>query len=348
VDRHCPNRIDRRDLLQLLLVTGVLPFCHPGRPGRRVRHAAALLGGDYQLRGTTPSCAFQLNRSPRAFSDVGRAGGRRRLRGRYRDFGYAGGGLLGLGCRRAAWRTCLAGISALGVARGPRRGLGTSWVACLGLNGARKGSASDTSPRLQHVRVTCWDDSMHLAAVAAALDLLVLGLLHQVSPEVDPVSRPVSEYALGDFRWLARSGRLLKVLRRSRSRGPAPRASRRAAAGGSRSPDTGHTAVSGRCAGDACDACGSDAQRARQRNFLPVSFGGPPAVPSAAAEGKSTHSRNRCGTGDCDGRSARGERRRGFGLAQRAYLILSALWLLFAALAVLRDVRAGLGEAAAG
>jgi hypothetical protein len=44
---------------------------------------------------------------------------------------------------------------------------------------------------------------MHLAAVAAALDLLVLGLLHQVSPEVDPVSRPVSEYALGDFRWLA-------------------------------------------------------------------------------------------------------------------------------------------------
>lgn len=41
------------------------------------------------------------------------------------------------------------------------------------------------------------------AAVAAALDLLVLGLLHLVSPEVDPVSRPVSEYALGDFRWLA-------------------------------------------------------------------------------------------------------------------------------------------------
>ena len=38
----------------------------------------------------------------------------------------------------------------------------------------------------------------------------------------------------------------------------------------------------------------------------------------------------------------------GFGLAQRAYLILSAFWLLFAALAVLRDVRAGLGEAAAG
>ena len=42
-----------------------------------------------------------------------------------------------------------------------------------------------------------------VAAVAAALDLLVLGTAPLVSPEVDPVSRPVSEYALGDFRWLA-------------------------------------------------------------------------------------------------------------------------------------------------
>ena len=48
---------------------------------------------------------------------------------------------------------------------------------------------------------------MRLAAVVAAavavVDLLVLGLLHVVSPEVDPVARPVSEYALGDFGWLA-------------------------------------------------------------------------------------------------------------------------------------------------
>ena len=48
---------------------------------------------------------------------------------------------------------------------------------------------------------------MHLAAVVAAaaavVDLLVLGLLHIVSPEVDPVTRPVSEYALGEFGWLA-------------------------------------------------------------------------------------------------------------------------------------------------
>ncbi|HYP46004.1 MAG TPA: DUF998 domain-containing protein [Propionibacteriaceae bacterium] len=42
-----------------------------------------------------------------------------------------------------------------------------------------------------------------VAAAAAALDLLVLGLLHVVSPDVDPVARPVSEYALGDFGWLA-------------------------------------------------------------------------------------------------------------------------------------------------
>jgi hypothetical protein len=55
--------------------------------------------------------------------------------------------------------------------------------------------------------VTCCDDSMHLAdtiaAVAAGVDLLVLGLLHIVSPEVDPVTRPVSEYALGNFESLA-------------------------------------------------------------------------------------------------------------------------------------------------
>jgi hypothetical protein len=42
-----------------------------------------------------------------------------------------------------------------------------------------------------------------VAAVAAAVDLLVLGLLHLVSPEVDPMTRPVSEYALGEFEWLA-------------------------------------------------------------------------------------------------------------------------------------------------
>jgi Protein of unknown function (DUF998) len=42
-----------------------------------------------------------------------------------------------------------------------------------------------------------------VAAAAAVVDLLVLGMLHVLSPEVNPVTRPVSEYALGDFGWLA-------------------------------------------------------------------------------------------------------------------------------------------------
>lgn len=42
-----------------------------------------------------------------------------------------------------------------------------------------------------------------IAAAAAVVDLLVLGLLHVVAPDVDPLTRPVSEYALGDFGWLA-------------------------------------------------------------------------------------------------------------------------------------------------
>ena len=59
-----------------------------------------------------------------------------------------------------------------------------------------------------------------VAAAAAVVDLLVLGLLHVVSPDVDPVARPVSEYALGDFGGWPRFGRSLKVLGRSRSRWP--------------------------------------------------------------------------------------------------------------------------------
>ena len=58
--------------------------------------------------------------------------------------------------------------------------------------------------------MTCLDDSVRLAAliaaVAAAVNLLVLGLHDVVSPEVDPVTRAVSEYALGDFGWLATIG----------------------------------------------------------------------------------------------------------------------------------------------
>jgi hypothetical protein len=42
-----------------------------------------------------------------------------------------------------------------------------------------------------------------VAAAAAVVNLLLLVLLHVVLPEVDPVTRPVSEYALGEFGWLA-------------------------------------------------------------------------------------------------------------------------------------------------
>src|ERR687897_1694581 len=55
--------------------------------------------------------------------------------------------------------------------------------------------------------MTCWDDSMRLApvvaAAAAVANLLLLALLHVLPSEVDPLTRPVSEYALGDLGWLA-------------------------------------------------------------------------------------------------------------------------------------------------
>jgi hypothetical protein len=62
----------------------------------------------------------------------------------------------------------------------------------------------------------CWDDSVHLApvvaAAAAVANLLLLGLLHLISPEVDPLTRPVSEYALGDFGWLAATRTVVEAL----------------------------------------------------------------------------------------------------------------------------------------
>ena len=42
-----------------------------------------------------------------------------------------------------------------------------------------------------------------IAAGAAVVDLLVLGLLLVLSPGVNPAARPVSEYGLGEFGWLA-------------------------------------------------------------------------------------------------------------------------------------------------
>jgi hypothetical protein len=57
---------------------------------------------------------------------------------------------------------------------------------------------------------------MRLAAVvsaaAAVVNLLLLGLLHVVSPEVDPVTRPVSEYTLGEFGLAQRAYLVLSAL----------------------------------------------------------------------------------------------------------------------------------------
>ncbi len=66
------------------------------------------------------------------------------------------------------------------------------------------------------VRPACWDGTVRIpaavAALAAAADLVILALLHVVSPEVDPVTRPVSEYALGAYGWLATIGTLAEGL----------------------------------------------------------------------------------------------------------------------------------------
>jgi len=42
-----------------------------------------------------------------------------------------------------------------------------------------------------------------IVMVAAALDLLILGIAHLLMPEVDLFTRPTSEYALGRFGWMS-------------------------------------------------------------------------------------------------------------------------------------------------
>jgi hypothetical protein len=188
-----------------------------------------------------------------------------------------------------------------------------------------------------------------VAAVVAAVDLLVLGLLHVVSPEVDPLSRPVSEYALGDFRWLATTETLAE--------------------------------------GVAAIALAMALRRERAAALLLVVFGllklamplfpvdalGMPATPTGLMHnvlGNLTFfllplaalllfgALRRRGSRLAPGIAVVlaiatvgvlvGNAVGVLGLAQRAYLILCALWLLVAARAVLRSLRVGLGEAAAG
>ena len=189
----------------------------------------------------------------------------------------------------------------------------------------------------------------HVAAVAAALDLLVLGLLHLVSPEVDPVSRPVSEYALGDFRWLA----TIRTLAEGVAAIALAMALRRERAAALLLVVVGLLKLA--IPLFPVDALGMPATPAGQmHNVLGnVTFF---LFPLAAL--LLFRALRRRGSRLAPGIAVVlaiatvgvlvGNAVGGFGLAQRAYLILSALWLLFAAIAILRDVRAGLGEAAAG
>ena len=190
------------------------------------------------------------------------------------------------------------------------------------MGGGRK--AWELHQRLRRIRVTWWDDSVRLAplvaAAAAVADLLLLGLLHVVSPGVDPMTRPVSEYAPGRVRVVgddqdggSRGGRYCAC------GGPAPRAGGDPGPGvggshdsaGCRSPEARHTALSGRCAGDARDHRRSDTQRAWESDVPLASLGGPPAIPNVDADGKPIGSRMLSGAGGTDSRSVDWERRRG-------------------------------------
>ena len=189
-------------------------------------------------------------------------------------------------------------------------------------------------------------DFMRLAAIVAAaaavVDLLVLGLLYVVSPEVDPVARPVSEYALGDFGWLATIRTLAQGI------GPIALAValRRERVGALLLLVVGALKLAMPLF--PVDALGTPATSAGQIHDLlgnltfflfPVAAlvlfralrrrGSRLAPAVAVALGIAT-----VGVLLADAIG-------GFGLAQRAYLALCAIWLLLAALAVLRDRRIG-------
>jgi hypothetical protein len=198
----------------------------------------------------------------------------------------------------------------------------------------------------------CLDDSMRLAAliaaVAAAANLLVLGVLHVVSSEVDPKTRAVSEYALGDFGWLATImtvaegvGAIALAVALRRERAPAllllmfgviklaqPLFPVDAVGTPATSAGRVHS-VLGILAFFLLPLAALLLFRALRRMGSRLAPG-IAVVLAIATVGVLVG--NAVGV---------------FGLAQRAYLALCALWVLFAAGAVLRNLRAGLGEPAA-
>ena len=181
-----------------------------------------------------------------------------------------------------------------------------------------------------------------VAAAAAVVDLLVLGLLHLVSPEVDPVTRPVSEYALNDF------GSLATIRTLAQGVGPIALAValRRERAGAVLLLIVGILKLAMPLF--PVDALGTPSTSAGQIHDLlgnltfflfpvaallllrPLRRRGSRLAPLTALllalATVGVLLANAVG---------------GYGLAQRAYLVLCALWLLLAALAVLRTRRAG-------
>jgi Protein of unknown function (DUF998) len=181
-----------------------------------------------------------------------------------------------------------------------------------------------------------------VAAAAAVVDLVVLGLLHVVSPEVDPATRPVSEYALGDFAWLA----TIRTLAQGVGTIALAVALRRERAGALLLLVVGLLKLAMPLF--PVDALGTPTTSAGQMHnvlgnltffLFPLAalllfralrgMGSRLGPPLAVVLGVAT-------VGVLVG-NAVGV----FGLAQRAYLVLCALWLLVAALAVLRNRRTG-------
>ncbi len=168
----------------------------------------------------------------------------------------------------------------------------------------------------------------------------MLGLLHVVSPGVNPAARPVSEYALGDFGWLATIRTVAQAL------GPIALAValRRDRLGALLLLLVGFLKLA--MSLFPVDALGAPVTVAGQLHnvlgtltfflfpvaavvlFQPLRRRGSRLAPAVAVA-------LMVATAGVLVASVVG----GFGWAQRIYLILCAVWVLLAAVAVLRDVR---------
>ena len=179
-----------------------------------------------------------------------------------------------------------------------------------------------------------------IAAAAAVVDLLVLGLLHVMAPEVDPVARPVSEYALGDYGWLATIRTLAQGI------GPIALAValHRERVGALLLLVVGLLKLAMPLF--PVDALGTPATSAGQMHnllgnltFFLFPLAALVLFPSLRRKGSRLAPAIAVALAAATLGVLVANAVGGFGLAQRAYLALCAVWLLLAALAVLRDRR---------